>query len=294
MRHGFPNIISIFNFVFHSGETGSNTNFLATAYDVFFRLFARLLTVFPPSEQLSLSIYKNIWIWQYGSLLLAVISLSIFLIKLINSYHTKNKEQFQKLLLLFIWFSFGIFIFGFYKKSIYDYYFEFMFPLPFLFIGNFLSQLYSNHFQSTRINIAGKILSVGLFIVLTVVNLNRVSFKYPANRQLNQAEEISRFIFDKTKEKHFNFALITGGNSDHAYRYFFTIWNNPSIVIQNQSNDQERKTVTEELWVICEKNPCEPLGYPLWEIAGFGRAEIAGSWDVSVVKVYKLTHYKGK
>lgn len=32
---------------------------------------------------------------------------------------------------------------------------------------------------------------------------------------------IAEFIMQKTNNKPFNFALITGGNSDHVYRYFF-------------------------------------------------------------------------
>jgi hypothetical protein len=46
--------------------------------------------------------------------------------------------------------------------------------------------------------------------------------------------------------------------------------------------------------VVCEKVPCSPLGESSSEIAGFGRAKIAGEWDASVVKVYRLIHYTGR
>jgi len=39
--------------------------------------------------------------------------------------------------------------------------------------------------------------------------------------------------------------------------------------------------------VVCESLPCKPLGNSLWEIAGFGQADIAGHWNVSVVEIYK-------
>jgi hypothetical protein len=130
-----------------------------------------------------------------------------------------------------------------------------------------------------------------LFAMLIGINLSGIPFRYPPNKQLEQAKTISRFILEKAEGKPFNFALITGGNSDHAYRYFFTLWGNPPVVIQNFEVDPARKTVTNQLFVVCESLPCHPLGNPLWEIAGFGRAEISGSWDVSVVKVYKLVHY---
>jgi len=36
------------------------------------------------------------------------------------------------------------------------------------------------------------------------------------------------------------------------------------------------------------------LGHSLWEIAGFGRAEIVGSWTApGGIAVMKLVHYQG-
>jgi hypothetical protein len=107
-------------------------------------------------------------------------------------------------------------------------------------------------------------------------------------------QTIAQFVNEKTDNKPFNFALITGGNSDFAYRYFFTLWHNEPVSIQNTDMDPQRKTVTDQLFIVCESLPCKPLGNPLFEIAGFGRGEIVAHWPVSVVEVYKLVHYKGK
>lgn len=109
-----------------------------------------------------------------------------------------------------------------------------------------------------------------------------------------QMEQVAKFVFEKTGGKPFNFALITGSNSDYAYRYFFTVWGKPPVAIENSQKDPLRKSVTDQLLVVCESLPCEPVGHSLWEIAGFGRTEIVGEWNISVVKVYKLKHYKGK
>jgi len=65
------------------------------------------------------------------------------------------------------------------------------------------------------------------------------------------------------------------------------------VTIENTQVDPQRKTVTDQLIVICESTPCAPLGNPLWEIAGFGRAEIAGEWNVPFVQIFRLVHYKG-
>jgi hypothetical protein len=45
--------------------------------------------------------------------------------------------------------------------------------------------------------------------------------------------------------------------------------------------------------VVCEVSDCKPLGYPSWDIAGYGRAEITGKWTSSVLEIYKLIPYKG-
>src|SRR6185312_2342583 len=131
-----------------------------------------------------------------------------------------------------------------------------------------------------------------VLIALIVLNLQGVPFRYPANRQLLQTEIISRFVLDQADNKPFNFALITGGNSDHAYRYFFTVWGHPPTTIENAAVDPKRSTVTDQLLVVCESLPCYPLGNSLWEIAGFGRAQVVGHWKVSVVEIYKLEHYQ--
>jgi 4-amino-4-deoxy-L-arabinose transferase-like glycosyltransferase len=285
-RHNFIDFKNISNFVLHSGNTGAGPNFLYTIYDVFFRLFGRLVFYFPAKDQLKLYSSGLLDLWSGCIILIAV--LSVFLI-LRNFYKSLklNKKDSKKYLLIFLWFAFGVLLFGFYKKPIYDYYFAFMFPLPFILVGGFIYRI--SEFKNFGKIIAGLI----LFFVI-VLNLWGVPFKYPANRQLNQMETISRFVNSKVEGKPFNFALITGGNSDHAYRYFFTIWGNPPVTIENNQNDPTRKTVTNQLFVVCESLPCSPQGNSLWEIAGFGQADIAGKWDVSVVQIYKLIHHKGE
>lgn len=286
VRHGFPNIISIFNFVFHSGDTGGGSKFFETIYNVFFRLFARLITNFPPPEQVSIGVHKNIDIWYLLTVTLAITSTCVFL-KSCYAGFKQHVKDLSKLSLLFIWFVVGISLFGFYKKSIYDYYFGFMFPLPFLLAGNAISYFW-------RKNNIYKILASAAFIGIVFINLQGIPFRSAPNQQLKQVREISQFVLSKTDGKPFNFALITGGNSDHGYRYFFTLNNKPSIAIENAVIDPKRTTVTDQLLVVCETLECHPLGNSLWEIAGFGRAEIVGQWDVSVVKVLKLEHYRGK
>jgi 4-amino-4-deoxy-L-arabinose transferase-like glycosyltransferase len=284
MRHGFLDFKSIFDFILHSGNTGASADFFSTVSDVFFRIFGRLVFSFPSIEQLSKFDSVTLNLWTFLTLFVAITSSVFLLIKFYKSFKEKDKD-FSKYLLIFLWFFVGIILFGFYKKSIYDYYFSFMFPLPFILVGFLLFFVYTNK----KLNILGKGFSITLFIIIVGLNIQGIPFRYEPNRQLNQMKTIADFVMTKTDAKRFNFALVTGGNSDHAYRYFFTIWNHPPVII---THDPKDNSITDQLFVVCESLPCQPLGNSLWEIAGFGQADIAGHWKVSVVEVYKLVHHK--
>lgn len=288
IRHGFPDFINIFNFVIHSGNTGANVNFLATVYDVFFRIFGRLIFAFPQPDQFYKYDKFTINLWTDFILVIGVASTVLLIFNFYKSIKSAN-ENIKKYLLLSLWFFVGILLFGFYKKSIYDYYFAFMFPLPFILVADLLLNLYKN----VKSKMLGKIFAILIFFIILVPNILGIPFRYPANRQLNQMKSIADFVMTKTDTKPFNFAIISGSNSDFTYRYFFTLWNHPPVTIQYPGIDPKRKTVTDQLFVVCESLPCEPRGNSLWEIAGFGQAEISGHWKVSVVEIYKLIHYKG-
>lgn len=286
-RHGFNNIRAIINFIFHPQTTGNGvgvpSNFFGTVQDVFFRVFGRLVLNIPSPQLYPQYTSWQISIWTWASWIVGLVSVGFLLWQLYKQW--KNKEKFLQYLLLAMWILLGVFFFGFYKKNIYDYYFEFLFPVPFLLVGACLAYLFTK-------NVLVRLLCIIVLVALIVINLQGVPFRYPANRQLLQTETISKFVLDKTNNKPFNFALITGGNSDHAYRYFFTVWGHAPTTIENAQVDPKRSTVTNQLLVVCESLPCYPLGNSLWEIAGFGRAQVVGHWKVSVVEIYKLEHYQ--
>jgi hypothetical protein len=291
VRHGFLDFKSIITFVLFSGKTGASPNYFTTIYDVFFRLFGRLVFYFPTPDFRNYFTHTQVLVWQVFVLLFALFACVVILSRLYKAYKHKS-EDFNKYLLLTIWLVVGILLFGFYKKEIYDYYFAFLFPLPFLLIAQSLDFLKNIKFFKI-----GIILASVLFFIIVGLNLDGIPFQYQPNRQLNQMRSIADFVFTRTDAKPFNFALISSGNSDYAYRYFFNIWSagKQPVTIETTQDDPQRKSVTDQLLVVCESPlPCEPLGNSLWEIAGFGRADIAGHWNVSVVEVYKLIHYKGK
>ncbi len=280
LKHSFPNTKTVIGFIFN-GDTKAqeviHTTFTQSVYDVYFRLFGRLVLNFPDSAHqhaLDLSNPQLLQIWTAIVVLTAVVStLGIIFIK----------DKLTRLLLS-LWLFFGVVLFGFYHKAIYDYYFEFMFPLPFLLVGNLFN-------LSWKKNTLTKGVALILFIIVILVNLTSSPFSMQPNRQFNQVREISEFVLSKTNGKPYNFALLTLGNSDDAYRYIFEINGRPPTKILNPADDPGRKSVTDQLLVVCEDPNCQPEGASLWEVAGFGRAKIVGQWPVSVLKVYKLEHY---
>lgn len=264
LRHGFPNFRTLYRFILFGEETGFIAKkFLSIISDVSFRLFSRLVT----NNQKLLA------------LLLLFLTVGFFVYSWL-----KEKKKIKTYSLLGVWLIVGAFLFGFYQKEIYDYYFGFMFALPFLLAAFSLTEL-------AKINKFSCYLAILLSCYLVFTNLRGMPFRYQPNKQLAQTRQIARLVLEKTEGKPFNFALITGQNSDHGYRYFLELWGVKPITIENIQIDPERKTVTDQLLVVCETLPCYPEGYPLWEIAGFGRAEIIDHWQVSVVEVYKLQHW---
>lgn len=287
-RHAFMNTRAILDFVFVGKDTGFATQaFFGNIRDVYFRIFARLLMRIPDKGMLGNLTPKIQGIWIAWSWCLAVCSGIVLIIRALKAWKKQRTEKINTLtvyVLFFVWLLVPLIFFGVYKKSIYDYYFGIFFPLPFFLTALFFDQI-------MNIKKIGMILGLVGVIALSIWNWQGRPFIYEPNHQLRQVERISQEIVNHAEGKPFNFALITGGNSDHAYRYFFEIWNKSPVTIENAVIDPERRTVTDQLLIVCEDIFCQPLGNSLWEVAGFGRAEIAGVWDVSVVKIYKLTHY---
>lgn len=281
VRHGFPNTISIIRFLLSGKDTGFRiSEFVLTVSSVAYRMFGRLVLRLPPPEQL----VNYSPAWQQFWLVFPVAALFASLAALYWAFRL-HKEQQKSVLLFGVWFIVPVLLFGLYKKAIYDYYFGILFPLPFL-----MSAVLLRMIGKKRI---GAGIAAILFAALWYWNWMGRPFLFAPNNQLGQTQRIAQVALSKTDGKPFNFALLTGGNSDYAYRFFFERWGRAPVTIENVAIDPERKTVTNQLIVICEYPDCKPLGASLWEIAGFGRAEILGSWNVPFVTIYKLGHYKG-
>ncbi|MGB9706551.1 MAG: ArnT family glycosyltransferase [Microgenomates group bacterium] len=261
VRHSFVNIKNLYWFLGSGQKIGVGGSFWGIVKDVFVRSFNDLVVAKSP-VLLKMLIFSFVFlIWEIA----------------------KDRKNFKTYTLLLLWFFGGIFLFGFFKGTIYTYYLVFMFPAPFLIVGLILEKI-------SKIKKVGWIIASLMFLVLAWANIKSTPLKQTPNYQLKQTQKIARFILEKTAGEPFNLGLISDRNTDFAYRYFLEIWGKPAKVIEPPQADPERKTVTSQLFVICEKKDCQPIGHPLWEIAGFGMAKKEAEWEVEGIKVYKLIH----
>lgn len=262
IKHNFPNFRTILEFVTRPSTHGYSSYDLLTLVQNYGNIF------FENLSQL------------YGTLItkIAFLALSVFTI---IAFWLSYKDQKKRLIysIGLFWFLGGLVFIKFYTGQIYDYYYGFMFPAPFLAFGLVVAQFWRN--------IKARYLAIGVTAICILWFLSHEYYVTPPNRLINQTESVADFVIAKTEGKPFNFALISDHNSDHAYRYFLDI---------NGHKPTELETmVTDQLLVICESQKCEPLGYPTWEIAGFDRAEIQGQWELPNIgiKVFRLTHWAG-
>lgn len=192
----------------------------------------------------------------------------------------KSIEKRTPLIVGTVWLIGGLAGLRFYTGSVYDYYFGFLFPAPF-----FLYGLTLGHFFWDRTYL--KAIAITLTIFLIFVFQKNAFYKTPPNRLILQTSEIADLVIEKSEGKEYNFGLISESNSDHAYRYF--------LEVKDKKPKELEEIVTDQLLIVCESKVCQPLGHPVWEIAGFGRAEITGVWffEKYGIKVFKLKHWPG-
>lgn len=197
-------------------------------------------------------------------------------------FHPKEKSAF---FLIILWISAGLIGLGLYKQHIYDHYFGFLYPAPFLLLGGMLNQLIDNH------KIRGIWLSGLAVIFISWANLTNIPLKDPPNYQLKRTAKVAESIRKVAGEQPFNLAVIAERNYEDAYQYFLEKWNTGVIDIDPLRADE---TIADQLFVVCEKpaSECDPTHNPKAEVANFGWSEIEKTWQVDGVTVFKLIHTK--
>lgn len=236
-----------------------------------------LLTFFSQRETtVNLKVYKSLPVIpklfnQINTSLLAgkdiTFGIIISIILFIGLIYLLKKYRNQKLLYCVLWYFFGLVGLGLYKQHIYDHYFGFLFPVLFILMGYLLSK-------------APKLLSIFLFIFLTIFSLLQNPFRWSPPHQLKTASAVADIVITDANNQDFNFAVL----SKMGYGFSYYLLNQ-----KNYFDLSDKKT--DQLFVICVPHPdvnCNPINNPEWGIAAFGWAKIDNQKEIEGIKIYKL------
>lgn len=266
IRHDWMNSRALYKFLTVRDETVSITPWTAIpkAYPIFEQVNGSMLTA------------KH----QQAARILSIIILAY----LIFIYTGKDKITKKKYMMPVLWFTFGLIGFGLYKQNVYDHYFGFLFPVPFLLLGGFFED---------RLKLKSKLMTAILILVLVYLvflNLNNNPLLNYPNNQMQRAKNVSNKVLEIAEGKPFNLAVLAERNYEDGYRYFMEVAG--AQVMHADRWDQ--KTIVDNLIVICEmpKEKCDPTHSPKAEVANFGWSKIDSDFEVDGVIIYKLIHSK--
>lgn len=228
-------------------------------------IFGSFLNIIPIYFQKLIGRYmvgQNLYIAYFVGLFI------VFMLFLSKKFSHINKWPY---FVLGVWLVVGLLGLSLYKGDIYDHYLGFLNPVPYLLLGGGIALM------------PGKwkvVIAVVFLITLGWINFQKNPLLAQPNNQLKRTQDIARFIINESDNKPFNFALLAERNYDSAYQYYLWLFGREPKVVPIE--------VTDQLFVVCEDQICNPINNPKYEIAGFGWSKIEKIDIVEGVKVYKL------
>jgi len=272
LRHQGQNIGAIKTF-FTVRQTTVNLK-AYKALPLIWPLFVQINTRLLAARAETLGLFLSLFL-AFGSAAFFLKGLFLSPKKRLSTFFKKNPE----FTIIITWIATAIVGLGLYKQHIYDHYFGFLFPAPFLLLGLLLDRLF-------RLKLTRHLFLLSLIIFSAFVSSR--SFLFPVN-QLQETETVAAFIQEKAAGEPFNLALLAKTNYDDAYQYFLA---------KNQAPFyNHHDLLANQLFVICEPHPdinCDPYNNPAWEIAAFGWAKPVGEWEILGRKIYQLVSYNEK
>ena len=129
-----------------------------------------------------------------------------------------------------------------------------------------------------------KIIIFIFFASYIAFNLRNCYFLYgKATSQIRQAQKVADFLSIKIEKKPFNIATWPVEFFEDQYLYFLEL---KGLI----PADRAKREITEQMFVLCAKEPCRIIDSPSWNISMFGKAKIDTIWTVEGIKIYKLIH----
>jgi len=221
-----------------------------------------LLNTFISLNKFSLNISLNFW---QAILLLIIIVLSGLIIL------SRSKSQIKIFVIFFFTSFLGI---SLYSGPKFAHYLGFIYPFYYLLIGYFLSEISNDSL--------GKTIIVVFIIMFALLNFQKFSFiNSVAANQIGHTEIVSNFLAEKINHQPFNIATWPVEFSEDSYLYFLELKG-------LRPADRQKIEITNQMFVLCNKDPCQIINSPSWNISMFGKAKITNQWKVEDVKIYKL------
>jgi len=271
LRHNFINYKSFYKF-FSERQTTVNLK-IYKAIPNLWPLWRTLVT------RLTAGKNEIFGFWLSLAFGLSIVIYAIFALLANNIRLVKRQAGF----LIFFWLGMGLFGMGLYKQHIYDHYFGFLFPVIFLVLAVIMDAIFN-------LGKFGKFLFFLSLLIISYFSLKEVPLQYPPNFQMQRTIEVDKKIVKEAQGKRYNLGMIAKQNYDAGYRYFLEKWGSRTTEIDAQ---RARETITDQLFVVCEVQDCQPIGHPQAEIANFGWAKIEEEWDFPWgLKLFKLGHYQ--
>ncbi len=157
-------------------------------------------------------------------------------------------------------------------------------------LPHYFGPIYLSLFLVTAYYIANAKLN-RFFIILLVllyvgINVPHYYFFYQkGNNQIAHSQKVGDFLATKINHQPFNIATWPVQLTEDNFVYFLEL---KGLVPANR----QKAEITDQMFVLCDQEPCEILNSPSWNISMFGPAKIDNIWDVDGIKIYKLIHNK--
>ena len=123
--------------------------------------------------------------------------------------------------------------------------------------------------------------SIIIYVLLQANNYYFLS-KKGAN-QILHSKKTAEFLADKIGGKPFNIATWPVELTEDNYLYFLELKGYKPV-------DRKKVEISDQMFVLCSKEPCQILDSPSWNISMFGKAKIDRIWNVEGIKIFKLVH----
>lgn len=146
-----------------------------------------------------------------------------------------------------------------------------------------VAYLFSFLIKKLRINLNLFIVTF-FFVTYIIVNVKNCYFLFdqPGN-QIQYASNVANFLADKIDHKPFNIATWPVEFFEDQFVYFLEL---KGLV----PADRTKVEITNQMFVLCNQEPCKVLNSPSWNISMFGKAKIDTIWEFEGLKIYKLVH----